>query len=321
MSIKKKIVSVVASAAVLASMCTCAITSASAWSGKIYFETPSDNWRNANKVAYCHYWSSSGASTGPGWQTADEKMKWEDDDHMKASIELPEGEWDLVIMSGDSGWQTYDTVMTSNCNGDTIYVTDEVMENPVDSKKTCIVAKWKNNPDLGPHKVISSKGEVLGNALVPGETDQQMYDTFVKGYDPALKSDSDEHLRWDDPECGKEVTGKSFEEICKSIRESLGLPDPDDGNGSSSDGSSNSDTNSNSDNNSGTTTSNGSTTTGGGSSTSTSGGSSSSGSSSTSSNSTGTNQTGDETPYIALGAVLLAAAGVAFLARKKKVTE
>lgn len=310
MSIKKKIVSVVASAAILASMCTCAIASASAWSGKIYFETPDDNWRKANRVAYCHYWSNTGASSGPGWQTADEKMTWEDDEHKVASIEIPEGQWDLVIMSGDSGWQTYDTVMSPACAGDTIVVSGKTFENPVDSKKTAIGAQWKN-AGLGAHKVISSLGKVIGDSLIDGETNEQMYENFVKAYDP--KIEGLEHP-WDLD--GQIETGKDFDTICKEIRAELGIADPADNNG----GDNNNSGDNNNNNNSGsTTTSGGSTTTSGGSTT-TSGGSSSS---TRTSNSTGTNQTGDNTPYIALAAALIAAGGVAVFAatRKKKVTE
>ena len=72
--------------------------------------------------------------------------------------------------------------MNANCIGDTCYVMDEPFENPVDSKRVSYGLGWRNNPDCGPHKVISSLGNIIGNAYLPGETNQMIYDNFVKNY-------------------------------------------------------------------------------------------------------------------------------------------
>ena len=100
----------------------------------------------------------------------------------KATYQVPEGDWNLIIISGNTGIQTYDSVMNANCIGDTCYVMDEPFENPVDSKKVSYGLGWRNNPDCGPHKVISSLGNIIGNAYLPGETNQTIYDNFVKKY-------------------------------------------------------------------------------------------------------------------------------------------
>ena len=178
---KKKILSILTSVAMLGIMaCTGAVNS-SAYSGEISFEVP-ETWGNANETFYAHIWN--GLPGGEGcyeWQTADEKMKWSKGDD-KATYQVPEGDWNLIIISGNTGIQTYDSVMNANCIGDTCYVMDEPFENPVDSKKVSYGLGWRNNPDCGPHKVISSLGNIIGNAYLPGETNQTIYDNFVKKY-------------------------------------------------------------------------------------------------------------------------------------------
>lgn len=292
----KKILSVLTVVAIVATMFCFATISSSAWSGTITWEVPDEQWAKANKIAYCHYWNNV-SGEGPSWQTAEEKMNYKQGD-MTATFDIPEGDWNLVIISGDSGYQTYDTVMNASCAGDTIYATGETMENPVDSKKTAIVARWKN-AGLGPHKVISSLGKVMGESYVDGEDAQVMFDTFVKNYGPGT-----EHP-WEDD--GALETGKSFEEIQKELRTELGLSDGGD-NSSSGDNNSSSDD----DSNGGTTT--------GGSNSTASNKSSSTSSKSSSTASANTTTTGDSTPYIFLAVVLVAALGVgvvAFTTRKK----
>ncbi len=178
---KKKILSILTTVAVLGvTACTAALNS-SAYSGEISFEVPK-TWGNANKTFYAHIWN--GLPDGEGlyeWQTADEKMTWKKGDD-KATYQVPEGDWNLIIISGNTGIQTYDSVMNANCIGDTCYVMDEPFENPVDSKRVSYGLGWRNNPDCGPHKVISSLGNIIGNAYLPGETNQTIYDNFVKKY-------------------------------------------------------------------------------------------------------------------------------------------
>lgn len=293
----KKILSVVTTAAVIGSMACASIVSTSAFSGEIKFEV-TENLANANRFFYAHIWN--GLPGGKGlyqWQTANEKMTWSKGDAV-ATYEVPEGDWNLIIISGDSGFQTYDSVFNANCIGDTCYMMDEKYENPVDSKKTANGLGWRNNADCGPHKVVSSIGNVIGSAFLPGETDQTLYDNFVKTYDVNNEANADAGIfNWNDD--GLAATGKDWETIKKEVADKLGVQVSS--SDSSSDNSSSSSDNSSSN------------------SSSSSSSSSSSNSSSSSSSSTGTTTTGDSTPLVALVATLTAALGVAFFARKKAV--
>ena len=321
----KKILSVVTTAAVLGTMACASAVSASAFSGEFTFEIP-DTWASANKVFYAHIWDGlPGGENLYKWQTKDEKMKVADD-KKTATYNVPEGNWNLIIISGDSGIQTYDTVFNGNCVGDTCYVMDDKFENPVDSNKQAFGLGWRNNSDCGPHKVVSSLGNVIGTAFLPGETNQTLYENFLRSYNPENETDADNGIyNWDDD--GAASTGMSWEEVTAKVAKELGVENTAGDNSSSNNSSSNnsSSNNSSSDNSSSDNSSSDNSSSNNSSSGSSGSGSSGSGastssnsSSSSSSSSTGTTQTGDSTPVVALLATLVAALGASFVALKKK---
>lgn len=293
----KKILSVLTSVAVLGSIACASAVNTSAFSGQFTFEIK-DNWKAANKVFYAHIWNGlEGGSGLYGWQTKDEKMTISEDGNT-ATYEVPEGDWNLIIISGDSGMQTYDSVFSAECIGDTCYVMDEQFENPVDSKKKAFGLGWRNATNCGPHKVVSSIGHVVGTYFLPGENDQNLYDNFVKKYNVENEADGETLFNWNDD--GKIETGMDWEEAKKYVADQLGITVE-----SSSQTPTDAPTNNSSTTN--TTSSTTNTT------------SSSSSNSSSSSQSTGTTTTGDNTPIFALVATLTAALGVAFATRKKAV--
>lgn len=306
---KKRILSVVTSVAVLGSMACANAVSSSAFSGEIKFEV-SDNLAKANKFFYAHIWNGLPGGAGLyGWQTIEEKMTWNKGDAV-ATYNVPEGDWNLIIISSNTGFQTYDTVFNASCIGDTCYVMDETYENPVDSKKSAKGLGWRSNPDCGPHKVVSSLGNIIGTAFLPGENDQVLYDNFVKKYDTNNVADPENNIfNWNDD--GAVETGKDWETIKKEVAEKLGVSvssseqateAPKD---SSKEDSSKDDSSSKTDGGTKTTATSTSTTNSG------------SGTSTTGTSTTTT--TGDTTPVVGLFATLVGALGVAFFARKKSV--
>ena len=311
----KKILSVVTTAAVLGTMACASAVSASAFSGEFTFEIP-DTWAKANHVFYAHIWDGlPGGKNLYKWQTKDEKMKIADD-KKTATYNVPEGNWNLIIVSGDSGIQTYDTVFNGNCVGDTCYVMDDKFENPVDSNKQAFGLGWRNNSDCGPHKVVSSLGNVIGSAFLPGETNQTLYENFLRSYNPENETDADNGIyNWDDD--GAASTGMSWEEVTAKVAKELGVENTVGGDSSSDNSSSDNSSSGNSSSDNSSSGSSGSGSSGSGSSGSGASTSSNS-SSSSSSSSTGTTQTGDSTPVVALLATLVAALGASFVALKKK---
>lgn len=176
----KKVLSVLLVAVIVVSMVCVAGISASAFGGgKVYVELP-DTWAKSAKAVYCHIWKNGGGELY-AWQNKKEKMTEEGGN--KWSYEIPKGDWDMIIFSTSTGVQTYDLTFGEECIGDTAYVTDEMIENPVDSNKQTNAARWRNNGDkYGPHFAITSIGNVVGEELAPGENPQAVLDAFIANY-------------------------------------------------------------------------------------------------------------------------------------------
>lgn len=177
----KKIISIVLALMVLVSMAAMA-TTVSAADNKIYFEVPSD-WQNF-KFVFCHIWVYNGDSLA-SWQSKKEKCVDEGNGIYSYDLSkvggLEAGQYYGVIFSLDIGAQTYDTIMTTACIGDTLYCNDTIYENPQDSSKTCRAAFWKNqNPaQFGPVMQITSIGNLIGTCLPPGVTATDLFNTFL----------------------------------------------------------------------------------------------------------------------------------------------
>lgn len=176
----KKVMSVLLVAVMVVSMVCVAGISASAFGGgKIYVELP-DAWAKSAKAVYCHVWKNGGDELY-AWQTKSEKMESEGGN--KYSYEIPSGDWNMIIFSTSTGAQTYDLTFGDECVGDTAKITDEMIENPVDSNKQTNAARWTNNGSkYGPHFAITSIGNVVGEVLATGEDPQAVLDAFIANY-------------------------------------------------------------------------------------------------------------------------------------------
>lgn len=148
----------------------------------IYFEVP-DNWNNYSSV-YCHIWEYGGDSLA-AWQSKKEKCTEVEAglysyDVTKAGT-LTDGTYYGVIFSVDIGLQTYDTLMTTDCYGDTLYADGTIYENPQDSSKTAQAAFWKNHDKstYGPVMQVTSIGNLIGTCLPPGVTAEGLFNDFL----------------------------------------------------------------------------------------------------------------------------------------------
>lgn len=158
---------------------------------KIYFDVKSAGWKNFSKI-YCHVWRADGTGKWPSWQTKKEVCKKESDDLYSYDITKTGNAEEIqnagsknlycVIFSVDTGAQIYNTIMNGNCIGDTVYVTGNKIENPKDSQKTDTEAAWKNHPECGPQKVITSTSKVVGTALADGTTDVTLLADYLLDY-------------------------------------------------------------------------------------------------------------------------------------------
>lgn len=158
---------------------------------KIYFDIDSTGWENYTRI-YCHIWRADGTGEWTNWQTRKEICTKEDNglysyDVAKTGnadeiVQSGDHNYYCVIFSADTGMQTYNTIMNGNCLGDTCYVTGNLLENPADSWKTCTEAAWKNHPECGPVKAITSTSMVIGSALPDGVTDADLLAEYLCVY-------------------------------------------------------------------------------------------------------------------------------------------
>ena len=149
-------------------------------------------WKNFNTI-FCHIWIVGGQSFY-GWQAQAEKCEkvigttyqydlsaLDASDYISGG--LKSGEKYCIIFSADTGVQTYDTTFGTECIGDTAYLTGEKVENPVDSKKSADECVWENNSSkYGPHFALTSIGNIVGDKLAPGENAIQIIGDWIPTY-------------------------------------------------------------------------------------------------------------------------------------------
>ena len=193
---KKKVLSVVLAASMVASAAVAtAVTTAADDNvrGTVYFDSTGPLQGAQRNTYYCYMWGSDGSGEIAAWNTAPLKMKKVDGQDNLFSFNVPKTNADgatvnadLVIFSGLGKGQTYDTTFSDSCFGDTAYVLDEVLENPVDSAQTALACAWRNNPQEGAHISITSTGRVQGVGILSTETPESITDAFIQQYEAGM---------------------------------------------------------------------------------------------------------------------------------------
>lgn len=288
----------------------------------IKFDVKKSGWNNV-KTVFCHVWKADGSGDWPAWQSKKEKCKYDASTGIATydlsmtgnTISKSDGRVYCVIFSANTGMQSYNAIMNGNCIGDTLYCTGNQLENPEDSEQKANEAKWENNSDCGSEKKITSTGNIIGSAFPEGESDVTLMATYlVAYYNDGAKTSLTQKLLDELKVSPVDVMGavtdrlnatnnEDKDKIAPAVEKILaGCTDPTTAKldsakktgakaagGSSSNGSSSSSSN---------------------------GGSSSSGSGSSS---TGAVKSGVETTIVfVMAGLMVSAAGVMFLARKKK---
>ena len=140
-------------------------------------------WKNFSEV-YCHIWKR-GSDAFYSWQSKKEKCKgsgtnWSYD---VSGIDLQAGEDYCIIFSTNIGQQTYDATFSKSCVGDTLKLTGKKIENPVDSEKKADEAVWtKNSGSYGPHLAFTSIGNIVGSKLCPNEKGTEVIGDWLPTY-------------------------------------------------------------------------------------------------------------------------------------------
>lgn len=295
----------------------------------IKFDVKKSGWNNVKSV-FCHVWKADGSGDWPAWQSKKEKCKYDSSTGIATydlsktgnTISKSDGRVYCVIFSANTGMQSYNAIMNGNCIGDTLYCTGNQLENPEDSEKKANEAKWENNSDCGPEKKITSTGNIIGSAFPEGESDVTLLATYLVAYynDDAKTSLTQkllDELKVSPTQVMGAVTDRlnatnnpDKDTIAPAVEKILsGCTDPTTGKKVDKTQLDNA-------KKTGNKAAGGSSSNNGSSSSSSNGGSSSSGSGSSS---TGAVKSGVETTIVfVMAGLMVSAAGVMFLARKKK---
>ena len=138
-------------------------------------------WQNFSQI-YCHIYEYDGDHLAD-WQAKAEKCvdngdgTWTYDLDAKG-FSLDAGTCYCIMFSTNTMCETYPCLMDTTCFGDTLYLTGNKIENPVDSSKSSDEAVFQNHDKnvYGPVLAITSIGNVVGHVL---PSDRSAYDLFV----------------------------------------------------------------------------------------------------------------------------------------------
>lgn len=321
--------------------------SESTGSGKtINFDVNSAKWGDGVKVVYCHIYNYSGTDgkTYTDWQSKAEKCEYDKEKGI-ATYDLQTGidkgadglstidgsnKW-VVMFSSNTKAETYTLLFNSNCFGDTVVADPNTkLENNVDSEKSAIKISYKKNSNLTAPKCITSTGKVQGESFAEGVTNATLLGDYMATYaadDKKVNKDiisklskelgvnpssvfgyvKDKINKDDTNYATQEAKDNAIKQVEKVIKEVEGddvkMNESSDISGGSNGGSS---SNNGSNSNGGSGSNSGSKSNGG------------SGSKSTGSGSGSVSSGQETTIFFVFGGVVIAAAGVMFLARKKR---
>lgn len=213
----------------------------------------------------------------------------------------------ILFVNQNSSAQTYNLIFDSSCIGDTAYCTGNALENDVDSNKTSLECKWRNS-SYGPQKLITSIGNVVGETIPANTTPYEMFVSFLKEKleNARTYSGKDDQTLLDDTAkalgIGKSDVEKAIGEAgvtAEWSKDKSTLADESDASANQSGSSNSGNTNNNSSNSNNNSNSNSS--------------------SNTKSGSASNTQTGQSETILFISlALMVAAAGVIFFARKRE---
>lgn len=149
----------------------------------INFDISASGWNNPGHVGFYIYDITGGGGELIPWGSkklfkSEETSTnvWSFDPEAQG-IELDSSQqYFIIFINENTTEQTCNLVMDSTCIGDTAYCTGNKLENDVDSGKSNLETAWKQS-SLGPMKVVTSIGNVIGTTI-PKNTNA--YDMFVK---------------------------------------------------------------------------------------------------------------------------------------------
>ena len=189
--------------------------------GTIKFDMGS--WNHEDQVCFYIWDSTNGQfASNKGWTSTNAwgskkllgtPVEGQDGIVESYEITIPEDHNVFVIFHDKTtGEQTYDCVLTPDAIGDTAYMTGVMFENPADSEKQAIEAKFKNTAASGPYLQVTSTGNIVGDTKAPNDDPAEKVANYVlNGY--GVK----------DPESGETAKSCLDEDTLQQLANDLGV--------------------------------------------------------------------------------------------------
>ncbi len=151
----------------------------------IYFDAASAGWNDGERIMLYLYDPSGVEEEFIPWGShkiggmTDEGNGIFSFDLEAKGIVLQSGKQYCLIFNHNGFEQTHDLLFDESCYGDTAYVIrDTYIENPYDSNKVSLEARWRSGK-LGPMKCITSIGNVVGEVVPALTSPYKIYVDFL----------------------------------------------------------------------------------------------------------------------------------------------
>ena len=184
----KKLISLLLSLVLVASVATTTVsatstdvkTEVSAQSGSrmLYFDIKSFGWSDFKNV-YCHITSVDKETQYSEWGSSKELCTYNsstqtaafDVSKLSDAEDFDDSEGNcfiLTLFTDNSEYMTFETLFGSQCFGDTLVFSGEMIPQPFDKEPVYYGTVFKNHPESGAMKTIHEDGSVTGVAYVDG---------------------------------------------------------------------------------------------------------------------------------------------------------
>ena len=154
--------------------------------GLVYFDAASAGWESASSILF--YISDIEEGELAAWGSKKKLGGTKGDNNIWSfdaeGLGVQSGHQYIIIFNNyDTNGETYQLLMDTSCFGDTAKANpSKMIENPVDSNKSSMEARWTNS-SLGPRLQISSIGNIVGETIPSNTTAYQMLVFFLASKD------------------------------------------------------------------------------------------------------------------------------------------
>lgn len=185
-------------------------------SGKLFYIWDETTGMYASKNGWTDYatWGSNKLISGT-------KVEGTDDLFESYPFEIPDGHnVYLVVYDRNTGRQTCDLFIDKSAFGDVVYLTGDMLENPVDASQYTVEARFENTNSCGPIMVLTSTCNTVGVVHPVGRDDAYYFAYRLLQY---VAEEGNEYYTHDKVAKALGAFGLTAEEVWSCFRSHFGI--------------------------------------------------------------------------------------------------